>query len=717
MAILVVALAILMLRPDSFSAATALGAAGARLVQGAAVPTGGSTVPSGGGTVPTGGSTVPVGSGAGVAAPRVVPILVSRTSAAVTPLRVTAAEAPVEAEYAAAEPTLRLVMTGVGGAPEATATPRPRVVLASAAAPEAALEAPVEAAPVATATAVAEEEATPAATEEAVSEEAAAEPAPMATEEAVEEAEEEATPVAEEEVAPVESVTETVPLTETAPVTEAVPMSPTAVGPAETGEGVLLDVVDTAAAMGNLTTLVAAIEAAGLGDILRSEGPYTIFAPTDEAFAALPTGRLDELMADPGGDLLDILLYHVLPGRVMTANVSDGQQLETIQGATVTFTVGKGGVLINATNIITPDIEATNGVVHVIGHVLSAPVGEGEEVPPGEEVTQGEVVTDSGVMTATGMITATGEITGSEEVTGSGEVTPSNGATLTVPIIVSDGVTGTGAITDTEPLTGSVPVTDGEAVSDTAAGNATETAAVQAAVVVSPPARRPSAPIAAPAEVWAAPEGPLEVFAPVSGGAYHSPIDVTGLARTFTGHVAISLVGEDGTLLAERATVGGTGDEYAFFATYLRFTVSEPTGATLHVTDMDMAEGTVMAQVSVPVTLLPGQRAVDVTYPAVGDRVCGALTAGGYSNTFEANVVVELLAHAGGLLEQLPAMGGTLGFYRDFVAPLAYTLPAGPEALLLVASESDAGGRYPHIDRTAIPFTLYPAGSEACATQ
>ncbi|RIK55921.1 MAG: hypothetical protein DCC57_04310, partial [Chloroflexi bacterium] len=513
-----------------------------------------------------------------------------------TPLRVTAVEVAVEAK---AQPTLRLVMTAVEGRPEATATPRPRVVLAGAAAPEAALEAPAEAAPVAAETAVAEEEATPAATEEAVEE---AEAAPTAEEEAP--AAEEATETAPlTETAP---ITEVMPVTETTPVTEAVPMSPTAASPAETGEGALLDVVDTAAALGNLTTLVAAIEAAGLGDILRGEGPYTIFAPTDEAFAALPTGRLDELMADPSGDLLDILLYHVLPGRVMVEDVSDGQQLETIQGAAVTFTVGKGGVLINATNIITPDIEATNGVLHVIGHVLSAPVGEGEEVPPGEEVSAGET------------------ITGSAEVTGSAELTPSGAATLTVPIIVSNGATSTGAITGTEgitdtgPLTGSVPITDGETVSDTAAGNAAETAAAQAAVVVSPPARRPSAPIAAPAEVWRAPEGPLEVLAPVSGGAYHSPIDVTGLARTFTGNVAISLVGEDGALLAERATVGGTGDAHAFFATYLRFTVSEPAKATLYVTDMDMAEGTVMAQVSVPVTLLPGQRVVDVTYPAVG---------------------------------------------------------------------------------------------------
>ena len=137
------------------------------------------------------------------------------------------------------------------------------------------------------------------------------------------------------------------------------------------------DIVDTAIAAGSFETLVAAVQAAGLEETLRGEGPFTVFAPTDDAFAALPEGTLDTLLEDPQGDLTDILTYHVVAGEVMAADVVelDGQEVETVQGAT--FTVNVDGDMVtltdaagNTVNVTETDIEASNGVIHVIDAVL-----------------------------------------------------------------------------------------------------------------------------------------------------------------------------------------------------------------------------------------------------------------------------------------------------------------------------------------------------------
>ena len=103
------------------------------------------------------------------------------------------------------------------------------------------------------------------------------------------------------------------------------------------------DIVDTAVEAGSFTTLVAAVQAAGLEETLRGEGPFTVFAPTDEAFAALPAGTVDALLADPTGDLTAILTYHVVDGEVMAADVAamDGQEVTTVNGATFTVNVGR----------------------------------------------------------------------------------------------------------------------------------------------------------------------------------------------------------------------------------------------------------------------------------------------------------------------------------------------------------------------------------------
>ena len=131
------------------------------------------------------------------------------------------------------------------------------------------------------------------------------------------------------------------------------------------------DIVDTAIGAGSFGTLVAAVQAAGLEDALRGEGPFTVFAPTDEAFAKLPAGTVDSLLADPEA-LSAILLYHVVSGKVMAADVTDGLTADTLNGAPVSFHVADG-VMINDANITATDIEASNGVIHVIDTVILPP--------------------------------------------------------------------------------------------------------------------------------------------------------------------------------------------------------------------------------------------------------------------------------------------------------------------------------------------------------
>ena len=135
-------------------------------------------------------------------------------------------------------------------------------------------------------------------------------------------------------------------------------------------------IVDVAVADGRFTTLVTAVEAAGLVETLSGEGPYTVFAPTDDAFAALPDGTLEALLADPDA-LSDILTYHVVSGEVMASSVVelDGKAVETVNGETITVGVSDGDVtLTDATgrtaNVIITDVVADNGVIHVIDAVL-----------------------------------------------------------------------------------------------------------------------------------------------------------------------------------------------------------------------------------------------------------------------------------------------------------------------------------------------------------
>ena len=129
-------------------------------------------------------------------------------------------------------------------------------------------------------------------------------------------------------------------------------------------------VVDIVVDSEDHTTLEAAVIAAGLVETLQGDGPFTVFAPTDAAFDALPEGTLDALLADPTGQLTDILLYHVVNAKAMSADLSDGQKIETALGQNLTVTITSEGVFINDAQVTVADIEATNGVVHVIDAVL-----------------------------------------------------------------------------------------------------------------------------------------------------------------------------------------------------------------------------------------------------------------------------------------------------------------------------------------------------------
>jgi uncharacterized surface protein with fasciclin (FAS1) repeats len=143
-----------------------------------------------------------------------------------------------------------------------------------------------------------------------------------------------------------------------------------AAGPASTGmaPGASEDVVDTAVGAGDFKTLVKALTAADLVTTLKGKGPFTVFAPTDEAFAKLPPGALDALLADKT-KLTKVLTYHVVPGKVMAADVVKLDQAKTVEGSSVAIST-TGGVKVDRANVVKTDIPASNGVIHVIDAVI-----------------------------------------------------------------------------------------------------------------------------------------------------------------------------------------------------------------------------------------------------------------------------------------------------------------------------------------------------------
>ena len=129
------------------------------------------------------------------------------------------------------------------------------------------------------------------------------------------------------------------------------------------------DIVEVARAAGSFNTLLTAVEAAGLVEVLQGEGPFTVFAPTDEAFAKIPEADLQALLADKEA-LKAVLLAHVVPGAVMSSDVVDLTSAETASGAELAIEVNDGNVMVEGATVVSVDIEASNGIIHVIDSVI-----------------------------------------------------------------------------------------------------------------------------------------------------------------------------------------------------------------------------------------------------------------------------------------------------------------------------------------------------------
>jgi transforming growth factor-beta-induced protein len=176
--------------------------------------------------------------------------------------------------------------------------------------------------------------------------------------------------------------------------------------PTATPEPELLDIVDTAVADGRFTTLVAAVEAAGLVETLKGEGPFTVFAPTDDAFAALPAGTLDSLLLPENKQqLTDILLYHVVSGKVMASDVVGLTSAPTVLGQDIAINVDMGNVYLNeSVKVIITDIETSNGVIHVIDAVLLPPATEESNTIVDVAVADGRFTTLVAAVQAAGLV-------------------------------------------------------------------------------------------------------------------------------------------------------------------------------------------------------------------------------------------------------------------------------------------------------------------------
>ncbi|MEM0996457.1 MAG: fasciclin domain-containing protein [Bacteroidota bacterium] len=134
------------------------------------------------------------------------------------------------------------------------------------------------------------------------------------------------------------------------------------------------DIIDLAVGTDVLSTLVAAVKAADLVSTLKGDGPFTVFAPTNDAFNALPKGTVANLLKPENKDqLVNILTYHVVPGKILSTDLGDGQRAATVQGSKVKVTLTEGGVLIDNARVINADVTASNGVVHVIDRVILPP--------------------------------------------------------------------------------------------------------------------------------------------------------------------------------------------------------------------------------------------------------------------------------------------------------------------------------------------------------
>ena len=155
------------------------------------------------------------------------------------------------------------------------------------------------------------------------------------------------------------------------PALLASPAGGSATGATHATDHARADIVDTAVQAGQFKTLVAALQAAGLVDTLKGAGPFTVFAPTDAAFAALPAGTLDTLLKPENrAKLAAILTYHVVPGRVTADQASGLRSAKTVEGEALAIGTTRGAVTVNDARVVKADVPATNGVIHVIDKVL-----------------------------------------------------------------------------------------------------------------------------------------------------------------------------------------------------------------------------------------------------------------------------------------------------------------------------------------------------------
>jgi uncharacterized surface protein with fasciclin (FAS1) repeats len=146
---------------------------------------------------------------------------------------------------------------------------------------------------------------------------------------------------------------------------------------AKEGDCLMADIVEVAVQAGNFKTLVAAVQAAGLVDALKQPGPFTVFAPTDDAFAKLPPGTVDDLLKPENKDkLVKILTYHVVAGKYLSADVKqlpDGSKVPTLSGESITVTFKDGDIYVDGAKVVAADVVADNGVIHVIDAVILPP--------------------------------------------------------------------------------------------------------------------------------------------------------------------------------------------------------------------------------------------------------------------------------------------------------------------------------------------------------
>lgn len=200
------------------------------------------------------------------------------------------------------------------------------------------------------------------------------------------------------------------------------------------------DLVDTASEAGDFTTLLSAAQAAQLVDTLKGPGPFTVFAPTDAAFAALPAGTLDALKAQP--DLLkQVLLYHVAAGKIPSSELTDRLLIKTQQGDLLKVSAKAGALRVNDANVVKADIDAANGVIHVIDSVL-IPQTVVEALTPKAPVTGTETTTTTQVMTETQAVTPTETMTETQNVTPTAMMTETQNVTPTETTSGTGGTTG-----------------------------------------------------------------------------------------------------------------------------------------------------------------------------------------------------------------------------------------------------------------------------------